>query len=82
MFGFASAGRGRNPVTEGQKQRQQSWEQGARGQLGIATPPDCTRTKAIDNDVTDRITGSRRACTRVSVLKRMREVNSAADETI
>jgi len=54
----------------------------ARTQRRITTPPDCTCTKAIDNIAANRTTGSRRACRRVSPLTRMRDVNSAADETI
>jgi len=54
----------------------------ARGQRRIANPPDCTCAKAIDNVTTDRIAGNRRACTRVALLTRIRDVNSAADETI
>jgi len=37
---------------------------------------------AIDNVAADRTTGSRRACRRVFLLTRMRDVNSAANETI
>jgi len=44
-----------------------------RNQRRIATPPDCTCTKAIDNVAADRTTGSKRAC-----RTRMRDVNSAA----
>jgi len=54
----------------------------ARNQRRIATPPDCTCTKAIDNITADRATDSRRACRRVSLLTSMRDVNGAADETI
>jgi len=54
----------------------------ARNQRRIAIPPVCTCTKAIDYVAADRTTGSRRACRRVSLLTRMRDVNSAADETI
>jgi len=54
----------------------------ARNQRRIATPLDCTCIKAMDNVAADRTTGSRRACRRASLLTRMRDVNSAADETI
>jgi len=54
----------------------------ARNQRRIATPPDCTCTKANDNITADRATDSRQACKRVSLLTRMRDVNGAADETI
>jgi len=54
----------------------------ARNQRRIATPPDCTCTKVIDNVAADRNTGSTRACRRISLLTRMRNINSAADETI
>jgi len=56
----------------------------ARRHWRIATPPDCTFTKAI-HDVamnTGRTDGSRRACTRGSLLTRMRDVNSATGEII
>jgi len=43
----------------------------ARKQRRIATPPDCTCTKAIDNVAAGRITTSSRACRRVSLLTRM-----------
>ena len=48
----------------------------------IATPPDCSCTKAIENVAADRDTDSRRARRRVSLLTRMRDVNSDADEII
>ena len=51
-------------------------------QRGIATPSDCTCIKAIDNVAADKTTGSRRACRKVSLLTRMRDIDSAADETI
>ena len=38
--------------------------------------------KAMDNIAVDRAIGSRRACRRVFLLTRMRDANSAADETI
>ena len=87
MLGFALAGRDRDPVTErlGRSRDNKpgnSASSPAREQRSIATPPNCTCTKAIDNDATDRIAGDRRACTRVSLLTKMRDVNSVADETI
>jgi len=51
-------------------------------QRRIASPPVFICTKAIDNFATDKTTGSRHACTSVSLLTRMSDVNSAADETI
>jgi len=51
----------------------------ARNQRRIATPPDCTCTKAIDNVAAYRIIVSKRACRRVSLLTRMKDVISAAD---
>jgi len=47
-----------------------------RNQRRIVTPPDCTCTKAIDNVAADRATDSRRAGRRVSLLTRMKDVNS------
>jgi len=85
MLDFASAGTYHGPTTEGQKQSQQDGNDAcnhARKQRRIATPPDCTCAEAIDNVAADRTTGSNRACNRVSMLTRMRDVNSAADETI
>ena len=54
----------------------------ARKQRRIATPPDCSCTKAIDNVAADRATGRRQSCRKVPLLTRMKDVNSAADETI
>ena len=54
----------------------------AREKRRIATPPNCICTKAIDNVAADRATDSRRAGRRVSLLTRMIDVKSAADETI
>jgi len=47
---------------------------------GRGDPPNCTCTKTIDNVAADRATDS--SCRRVSLLTRMRDVNSTADETI
>jgi len=85
MLGFASVGRDRNR-SRGDRSRGSrtgnSASSPARGQQRNATPPDCICTKAIDNVTADRVAGNRRDCTRVCLLKRMRDVNSATDETI
>ena len=70
--------KGRNRVIRTVKD---AWRH-ARNQRRKATPPDCTWTKVNDNITADRATDSRRACSRFSLLTRMRDVNSAADERI
>jgi len=61
--------------------RNKTWRH-ARNQRRITIPPDYTYTRVIDNVVPDSVTDSRQTCSKVSLLTRMRDVNSAADETI